>query len=1074
MAHIAENLNRALLHDTTPLISGVTALGPTEGSRQRQKVLSAQACPEPEHLEEFKMSGVSDADILLNLKSRDGGQLEQDLFYGEALKRTNTGRVSAIRHCGHLAQGGWAVHSVDPDKNWQKEADYCSVKPNQPRLDTRKLDEYRGFGPKPKPKVIKYEAPPGAKTKVFYLKVSYGSSRKIAERFSCLDSWEARVPTDCDPAAWDMGFWAWVENEPKIGILVCEGVKKALCAISHGYCAIAIPGVTMGVVKEADNRSLRPGLRRLNQYSRNFRVCFDNDSKASTRSNVWKAQKTLCFAIAKDKGQRPKAEPGMDAALMKRGKVSVVHLPSGPNKGLDDLIVAQGPSAFDIAYEIAVPFEAEIVRRQTRLKIAPDFVLNQRYIGDLSAYEDKKWVAIRAPKGTGKSHALIKIISEKLRAGTPVILITHRVQLGEELSERLGVPYISDLGPQGQMLGFGLCIDSLHPGSKARFNGEDWRDAVVILDEAEQLIEHAIFSDTEVKKNRPAVFRELQLLLNGVLDPESDGQLITLDADLNYSLTFIPSLSGRTEAKPFLIVNEYIPQNRQKAVCYDEKSPHHLLERVKALAKEGKRLAIFTTSQSENAAFSTTNIEKHLIEAWPQIRILRIDSQTIANKDHPAFGVIKRINQVKDQYDVILFSPSIGTGVSIDDDGIGFDYKIAFLSGNLPPEACRQGIARVRQQIPVLYWACEKAPKIFRVGSGSTSAADMVRHQFKEAELNSRRAEEWALDGEDNLTVNTAPLSGWAYLGAIKNQSLNAYRDLITAGLRLDEWFQVEEVFYPPDKDLAEIAKTVKAESVQRYCQKVAEAPEITEAEYEASTATEAKVEGQREKERRYEISRRFLVSVTKELVRLDSTHGWTKGVKNHYFAIQNNRILEAQDNANANKLIKNGSAFLPDLNKAQFSNFHQAMRHLGVVDLVREITEDPTKIVCTSDSVVEGIHVKAIEYQADLRTLGINLPTKYPISCVNAALEYFQLRLDKVARGKYQVRQDNGGGSEVKLSLADGRLEIFEEWEKRDLAKLAESDGQIEKKESEVIEEEHPGVSQGLKEAAQIPRIYI
>ena len=106
---------------------------------------------------------------------------------------------------------------------------------------------------------------------------------------------------------------------------------------------------------------------------------------------------------------------------------------------------------------------------------------------NLVAPEDAQIIGLRSPKGTGKTHWLSNQVQKAILQGKRAIVITHRIQLAKALCDRFGIDHIEhikDSETRG-FLGYGLCIDSLHPNSQAHFNPEEWEEAVVILDECE-------------------------------------------------------------------------------------------------------------------------------------------------------------------------------------------------------------------------------------------------------------------------------------------------------------------------------------------------------------------------------------------------------------------------------------------------------------------------------------------------------------------------------------------------------------------------------------------------------------
>ncbi len=1023
----------------------------------------------PSHCKEFWQSAI-DADIVaLNFRSADEDELLDCLLYSDKITGWESGSI--LRQYRNLKEGGWVCESLDPNTQWKTPMDFCCVKPNQPRSFT---EEYKGFGPAPKTKIIKYENPPKAEVRVFYLRVNYRISRIIAQKAGFLAEWEVRFPTAPDPNAEDAGFWSWIQAISKLEIILCEGVKKAASLLSAGYCAIAVLGVWMGCKKDDQGRSyLHPDIAPLASYERPVSICFDNDKKPKTRANVWAAQKRLCHCI------RSQQQVNKPRGRSLRGQVCIINLP-GEDKGVDDVIFNQGVQAFDCAFKERVQFEVERVLRSCRLTQPPDLVLNQRYLGDLPALSTETWVAIKSEKGTGKTESLVGHVAEALAVGKPVILITHRVQLGEALANRLGVPFLSSLGNQGQIQGLGLCVDSMHPNSRAQFNGDQWRDAIVIIDEVDQVIDHLLNADTEVKKHRPEILIEFSKLLAGVLAPDSEGQLITLDADLgNTSINFIHILSGHPECRPYLVLNLYRNPSHQFAVSYENDTPNLLVEKAIQVVESGGKVYFCTSGQKTGSAFGAINLELRFRRRFPERRVLRVDSVTISDPSHPAFKGASKINHLVQNYDIVIVSPTLETGVSVDVTG-HFSAVFGIFSGITPANSARQALARVREDLPIHFWAAEKAPSIFQVGNGSKSAQGLIRSQAKEAELNLRRWKEFTLvQDEGNAIVNGAPLETWARIGATRNLELACYREYIKYGLKA-EGYVIERSAEDTDKDLRDLTKSIKAESQICFCQRVAESrPFNSETDYQKSKERETKTEQERQRELRHEIQKKLLVEPTPEIVAKTQEPGWIRQIETFYYLTKGRQFVQGRDEARGQATVQDGCAFIPDLNRSQLGNRVEVLEILGVKSLLNRVLGGEE--IKKDDPLIIAIHGKVIANHRDLQLIGVNVPTKYPIACVNALLTLLGLKLDKIGRNKYKLRFEatitdakTGQVKQQKFALNDGRLEIFEQWFKRDASHSAKiSEGQSSKR-SESIIEKRSSVLEGLKVAAQISRIYI
>ncbi|WP_051340022.1 DUF3854 domain-containing protein [Planktothrix agardhii] len=434
------------------------------------------------HFIEWQGSGVHQNIIGLNVVSLEGYQPAEYLFYSPQLKRLNSGRVSSplLTTYGHLEFGGWYCQGL---------GQWGCFKPDQPRHDG-------------KSKVIKYEHPPKVPTSIFQLSVSWNIGLKIALKHGYGQEYSQRLqhhwqlPFTLSPAHLlngydslldsllseeDIGFWDWV-LENNIPITICEGAKKAGALLTAGYVAIGLPGITGGVRVERDSNGLKlrsfllPELERF-ANGRPIYICFDHDRKRTTQIAVNREIQKL--------GQCLKSL---------KCPAWVITLP-GPDKGVDDFIVHHGEGQFDQLFIAATDSEYWNYCKEYSITY-PVTKLNSRYL-ELQ-FPEQGLVCIKSGKGTGKTENLIPLIEGAMGIGRKVLVISHRIQLGRSICKRLGLVWVEDQkeNPEDSIFGFGLCIDSLHPLSQAKFNPSEWEDAIVILDEVEQIIWHLLNSST--------------------------------------------------------------------------------------------------------------------------------------------------------------------------------------------------------------------------------------------------------------------------------------------------------------------------------------------------------------------------------------------------------------------------------------------------------------------------------------------------------------------------------------------------------------------------------------------------
>jgi hypothetical protein len=264
-----------------------------------------------QYLQEFSASGISPEVRDLNFKEVEGDAIYQHLAIG-AIDRRNDGRIrqgllDAYKHC---TQGGWFCGGVNlttfEDNEWG-----C-FKPEFPRYD--------GYGTK----FIKYEHPKGYPTDVFALKVGTEAIQLINERYK----------SEFEPDK----FWEQVIANKKVPIIITEGAKKAASLLSHGYIAIALPGIWSGYRRELKTtHGLIPSLVEL--AGRKILFAFDQDGKAETRFKVDKAMAVTTTAFNRF---------GCECFSLKWPDTF---------KGVDDFLVANGGLAFE-----------EIIKQATLVK----------------------------------------------------------------------------------------------------------------------------------------------------------------------------------------------------------------------------------------------------------------------------------------------------------------------------------------------------------------------------------------------------------------------------------------------------------------------------------------------------------------------------------------------------------------------------------------------------------------------------------------------------------------------------------------------------------------------------------
>ncbi|WP_324616430.1 plasmid replication protein, CyRepA1 family [Lusitaniella coriacea] len=1006
-------------------------------------------------LQEWNASCVDDRLTRLNVTPLEGNRPYEYLLYSDAIPRRNDGRVRdpILKRYQHVEQGGWWCSGINLLTG--EEDIWGCFKPEQPRLSRDRA------------KPIKYEHPPKAPTGVFALRVPQPLWEKIAQRYN-----QTILPEDITPHRPDRGFWKWLSDRPQIPLCITEGAKKAGALLTAGYAAIALPGVNGGYRvprnewgDRVGKSHLIPQLQVLARPERPIYIVFDQDTKPNTIKAVSAAIRHTGYLLQKE-----------------GCPVSVVTWNSQWAKGVDDLIALRGQEVFDRAYKEALPLETWKAKALNQLTYAPNIQLNCRYLPGLGNREQRivsdrhgeeeqvgwamptiqrlsasssrigvsevaannnpnaiaipqtaKLIGIKSPKGTGKTQLLESIVQQAFVRGQWVLVIGHRVQLVQSLCQRFGLNYITEVKQSegGATLGYGLCIDSLHPNSKAQFNANQWSDGVVIIDEVEQVLWHGLNSNT-CRDRRVAILKSLKILMQNVLG--GNGQVYLADADLSdVSLDYLQTLAGIDRA-PFIIQNDWKPNKTEAwdVYNYPESTPKRLVKDLEQHIRDGGKPFVCLSAQKLTSQWGTRSLEAYLKQQFPQARILRIDSESLAERDREAHGCIGQLDRVLPNYDIVLASPSIETGVSIDLKD-HFTSVWAIAQGIQGENSVRQAIGRIRANIPRHLWVA--AYGFNKIGNGSTSIPGLLNSGQKLTQLNIRLLQQSDFAALDDLDTGfqAESLLCWARFAVRLNASMLQYRESVLGALRA-EGHQVRDISLEKGKkekpqnapcNLTEAINEVREQNYQQECHAIANAPDLGENEYQALKKRMVKTIRERRSQRKHDLRLRYGIPVTPELVIKDD-EGWYHKLRLHYFLTVGRGHLAERDATVARQLIEQGegSIFLPDFNRSQLGAIVGTMERLGIPVLL----QDEGRELRNTDPDLTKMAEIALSNRSTIKSIArIGLAkNSSPVTLVRRFLEPigYSLKYTRIeSQGKkrirvYQIERPD-----------DGRFQVFQRW---------------------------------------------
>ena len=964
---------------------------------------ATSATTDPQHLADFELSEIDRDTIRLNFRSV--GQVSAFSFLIPSPDRRNDGRLTDrnLRTYNRLEDGGWVCTGIDPMT--MTLSDWGCLKPNKPRRDSKKG------------KPIKYEHPHGIPTELFCLRVTYRIGLSIAKT----QNLEAEIEyldrmADVDPDTEDREFWQWVLDTPLLHIIITEGAKKAASLLSAGYLAIALPGIFGGYRSKINGVDCIPHLidhlKIFAKQGREFVFAFDNDTNPNTVKNV---------RVATSKTAR----------LLKREgcNVSVASWLIMPYKGVDDLIVGLGVDTFTKVFESRQSIDNHELMNAFSIADLTQITVNlcKPDFADFAPRPDDtrgKIIAIKSAKGTGKTKLVSRVIEIDIERGRLVLVITHRIQLAEELAEKLGIDHIrAVLNGAGGLIGYALCADSLHPNSQAEFNPDAWDDAIVVIDECEQVISHMLNSAT-CMKNRVAILQTFSKLMQNVAT--SGGTVILSDADLSkVSIDYIQKLTGN-QLDLWLLNNIHNP-NQGKRKLFVHQSPDAMLAAAHSAIESGEKVLIHCSAQKVKSKFSTQNVETILAVRFPDRSILRIDSDTVKDPSHPAYRCIKRINEVVANYDIVIASPTIETGISL--DGRHFSSVWCFANGVQSVDAVCQTIERERGDVDRHISITTRG--INRIGIGSESIYSLSKCEGKISDLNYKAL---AMVDQAAAADDLAPahIQAWASYAAKSNQGFNNYERNILAKLSL-EGYDIVSYSIDPDDEVVSINEvgdaiiSARDDNYQAERDGIINEPNPNELELKALEKKVAKTRQERHREAKGSLCRRYLTEdITHDLIIRDDD-GWYPQLQLHYYLSIGRSHLKGRDTAKLKRLSADGCMpFVPDVNRSCLS---LKIRALDAINIQQFFGEDKTFTAAD----LAGWYEKLFQCRREIKEfLGISINIRStPIQTAQRLLGLLGMKLnyiDQIRIDGIPIRRYSGVDCN-----ADERQSVMDRWLDRD-----------------------------------------
>lgn len=512
------------------------------------------------------------------------------------------------------------------------------------------------------------------------------------------------------------------------------------------------------------------------------------------------------------------------------------------------------------------------------------FTRDSRYLDEAGFPELGEGVnCIRSPKGTGKTQWLERAVQQYKAEGKSVLLIVHRQALAESLADRLKMHcYLKKLehfeDRTATLRYCVVCLDSLGHYLNATRNRYD----VVLIDESEQVFSH-VLSSTLAGKRKPC-FEKLHHYIRCAK------QVVLCDADLGWLTFNVIALLRENEGPVRFYVNRFrknrdLEQRRHVVHLY--KSDAVLTDyTMSAVGSGGKQ---FIACNSKDRAKTLKKLLNQRFGDRVRIRIVTSDNSTTDE----GRKFIATIKETSASYDVLIVSPSVGTGVDINipDELPQFTHVIGFFEAAVTTHfEMDQQLARVRNMYEQHVWI-SPACMYLEYEVEAVRQSILSRGELPEV----LKGFDWY--GRPEYHENDKLIEVYAQVKSMRHASLNNLREHFIE-LKTREGWEIREASHDMTEDPKKLQKAyyrAKKQVIEEGFELIASASKIPRQKYRELRDKQTVTTDEKAQMARHQIEMFYGVKdVSVDLVRLDDHGKYRRQVGFYSVFVANRRQLAA------------------------------------------------------------------------------------------------------------------------------------------------------------------------------------
>ncbi len=275
---------------------------------------------------------------------------------------------------------------------------------------------------------------------------------------------------------------------------------------------------------------------------------------------------------------------------------------------------------------------------------------------------------IKSIHGTGKTSLIASGLVEFARKnGFQFSYICHRISLTRDAARKLYIEHYQNFNSSAKTVA--ICVNSITNKQFQEFFSQ--KGTICVIDEIAQVYRH-IATGTVAKPEK--VFELLQKFI-------ANNIVIVMDADID---SYTMSLLKKAGIPIQVYINTFKAGTEQELTVFN--SQDELTDKAFNTLKYGGKVAMPCDNKAVVQGFV-----KKVRDELPLVKVLGITADNTGEAD--VKQILDDITLVKN-YDLLIFSPAMGSGVSIEFEH--FDECYASFDGNITPNDGWQMLRRVR------------------------------------------------------------------------------------------------------------------------------------------------------------------------------------------------------------------------------------------------------------------------------------------------------------------------------------------------------------------------------------------